>query len=210
MGDSKKKPQKKGDKDLDGLKQELELDEHKISQEELFTRLNVNPDTGLSAAEAKRRFERDGPNALTPPKQTPEWIKFCKNLFGGFSLLLWVGALLCFVAYTIESTAEEEPNNDNLYLGVVLTAVVVITGVFSYYQESKSSKIMESFKNMVPQYAICLRDGEKLNLPAEELSIGDIVEVKFGDRIPADIRILEARGFKVNIFNDKFCLHWKN
>ena len=38
-----------------------------------------------------------------------------------------------------------------------------------------------------PQYAICLRDGEKLNLPAEELSIGDIVEVKFGDRIPADI-----------------------
>jgi len=198
MGDSKKKPAKKGEKDLDGLKQELELDEHKISQEDLFQRLNVNPDTGLSAAEAKRRYERDGPNALTPPKQTPEWVKFCKNLFGGFSLLLWVGALLCFVAYTIESTAEEEPNNDNLYLGVVLTAVVVITGVFSYYQESKSSKIMESFKNMVPQYAICLRDGEKLNLPAEELSIGDIVEVKFGDRIPADIRILEARGFKVD------------
>ncbi|XP_037803094.1 sodium/potassium-transporting ATPase subunit alpha-like isoform X1 [Penaeus monodon] len=199
---SKKKPQKakgkKGDKDLNDLKQELELDEHKVPIEELFQRLTVNPDTGLSQSEAKRRIERDGPNALTPPKQTPEWVKFCKNLFGGFSLLLWIGAILCFIAYSIETAAEEEPNKDNLYLGIVLTAVVIITGVFSYYQESKSSRIMESFKNMVPQYAIVLRDGEKQNVQAEELCIGDVVEVKFGDRIPADIRVIESRGFKVD------------
>lgn len=200
MSDSKKKVKRAGgDKsDLSELKQELELDEHKIPIEELYQRLQTNPDTGLSSAEARRRYERDGPNALTPPKKTPEWIKFCKNLFGGFALLLWVGAILCFIAYSIESAAEEEPSNDNLYLGVVLTAVVVITGVFSYYQEAKSSKIMESFKNMVPQYAIVLRDGEKQNLQAEELSKGDVVEVKFGDRVPADIRIIEARGFKVD------------
>merc|ERR1711962_674070 len=165
--------------------------------EELFQRLTVNPDTGLTMTEARRRYERDGPNALTPPKTVPEWVKFCKNLFGGFSLLLWVGAILCFIAYSIEA-ASEEPANDNLYLGVVLTAVVVITGVFSYYQENKSSRIMESFKNMVPQYALCLRDGEKHNLPAEELCVGDIVEIKFGDRVPADVRVIEARGFKVD------------
>ncbi|KAK7081040.1 Sodium potassium-transporting ATPase subunit, partial [Halocaridina rubra] len=158
-GDPKsKKVNKKGgggggkkEKDLDDLKQELELDEHKVPIEELFQRLTVNPDTGLSQSEARRRIERDGPNALTPPKQTPEWVKFCKNLFGGFSLLLWIGAILCFIAYSIETAAEEEPSNDNLYLGIVLTAVVIITGIFSYYQESKSSRIMESFKNMVPQ-----------------------------------------------------------
>ena len=75
----------------------------------------------------------------------------------------------------------EEPPDDNLYLGIVLTAVVVITGIFSYYQESKSSKIMESFKNMVPQYALCVRDGEKVTIKAEELTMGDIIEVKFGD-----------------------------
>ena len=57
---------------------------------------------------------------------------------------------------------------------------------------------MESFKNMVPQYALCLRDGEKITIKAEELTLGDIIEVKFGDRIPADIRVLEARGFKVD------------
>ncbi|XP_071517295.1 sodium/potassium-transporting ATPase subunit alpha isoform X1 [Panulirus ornatus] len=189
---------KKGEKDMDSLKQELELDEHKIPIEELFQRLSVNPDTGLTQPEAKRRIERDGPNALTPPKQTPEWVKFCKNLFGGFSLLLWIGAILCFIAFSIEAASEEEPSNDNLYLGIVLTAVVIITGCFSYYQENKSSRIMESFKNMVPQYAIVIREGEKQNVQAEELCIGDIIEVKFGDRIPADVRVIEARGFKVD------------
>ena len=80
----------------------------------------------------------------------------------------------------------------------MLTAVVVVTGVFSYYQESKSNKIMESFKNMVPQYAVVVREGLKQTMKAEEICIGDIVEVKFGDRIPADIRIIEARSFKVD------------
>lgn len=56
---------------------------------------------------------------------------------------------------------------------------------------------MESFKNMVPQFATVIREGEKLTLRAEDLVLGDVVEVKFGDRIPADIRVIEARNFKV-------------
>jgi magnesium-transporting ATPase (P-type) len=56
---------------------------------------------------------------------------------------------------------------------------------------------MESFKNMVPQFATVIREGEKLTLRAEDLVLGDVVEVKFGDRIPADVRIIEARNFKV-------------
>lgn len=65
-----------------------------------------------------------------------------------------------------------------MYLGIVLSAVVIVTGIFSYYQESKSSKIMESFKNMVPQFATVIREGEKLTLRAEDLVLGDIVEVR--------------------------------
>jgi sodium/potassium-transporting ATPase subunit alpha len=57
---------------------------------------------------------------------------------------------------------------------------------------------MNSFKKLVPQYAICIREGEKITIKAEELTLGDIIEVKFGDRIPADIRILESNGFKVD------------
>jgi len=184
---------------LDNLKQELELDVHRIEIDELFRRFGTQDlQKGLSAAQAKTNQEKYGPNALTPPPTTPEWVKFLQCLFGDFALLLWLGAILCFIAYSIQAQAYEEPPDDNLYLGIVLTVVVVVTGVFSYYQESKSSKIMESFKNLVPQYALCLRDGEKLTLKADQLTLGDVIDVKFGDRVPADIRIVESRGFKVD------------
>jgi len=185
--------------DLNELKQELEIDVHKVSVEELCKRFKVQSiESGLSANQADANLAEYGPNALTPPPKTPEWVKFCQQMFSGFACLLWLGAILCFIAYSIQATAYEEPPDDNLYLGVVLTAVVTVTGIFSYYQESKSAAIMESFKNLVPQYALVRRDGEKVTLAAVELTLGDIVEVKFGDRIPADIRVLEARGFKVD------------
>ena len=57
---------------------------------------------------------------------------------------------------------------------------------------------MESFKDMVPQYALVIRDGQKLTIKAKDVCIGDLVEVKFGDRVPADIRIIEAHQFKVD------------
>jgi sodium/potassium-transporting ATPase subunit alpha len=183
---------------LADLKKELEVDTHSIPLDDLYRRFGVNPETGLTSAQAKAGNEKHGMNCLTPPATTPEWVKFLQALFGGFAMLLWLGAVLCFIAYFIQATTMEEPPDDNLYLGIVLTVVVVVTGIFSYYQESKSSKIMESFKNMVPQYALCLRDGDKLTLKADELTLGDIVEVKFGDRIPADIRVLAAHGFKVD------------
>jgi hypothetical protein len=64
--------------------------------------------------------------------------------------LLWVGAILCYVAYSVDYFTLENPQEDNLYLGLVLMSVVIITGCFQYFQERKSSKIMESFKSMVP------------------------------------------------------------
>ena len=51
---------------------------------------------------------------------------------------------------------------------------------------------------MVPQYALALREGEKVSVKAEDLVMGDVIEVKFGDRIPADIRVTESKGFKVD------------
>jgi hypothetical protein len=100
---------------------------------------------GLSHAKAKENLERDGPNALTPPKTTPEWVKFCKNLFGGFALLLWIGAILCFIAYGIQASTVEEPADDNLYLGIVLAAVVIVTG-------EKETRCVEC-----GGYAVCCR-----------------------------------------------------
>ena len=122
----------------------------------------------------------------------------CHEIFGGFSILIWGGSALCFFAYGLQATRMNDPPKDDLYLGITLAVVVLITGMFSYYQESKSFHIMESFKTLIPQNALCLRDGKLITLLVEELTLGDIVEVKAGDRIPADIRILESRGLKVD------------
>merc|ERR1719285_349956 len=190
---------KKKDKNLDELKQELEIDVHKVTVDELCKRYGTNVENGLDEKQLAKNQAEYGKNELTPPPTTPEWVKFCQCLFSGFACLLWIGAILCFVAYSIQASAYEEPPDDNLYLGIVLSAVVTVTGIFSYYQESKSAKIMEGFKNLVPQYALVRRNGgEKITVKAEDLTLGDIVEIKFGDRCPADLRILEARGLKVD------------
>merc|ERR1712001_639645 len=187
---------KKGGKNLNELKQELEIDVHRVSVDELLKRFTSNIENGLTTEQAEIGNEEHGKNQLTPPPTTPEWVKFCQNLFSGFACLLWLGAILCFLAYGIQASAYEEPPDDNLYLGIVLSAVVTVTGIFSYYQEAKSAKIMESFKNLVPQYAVVRRNGEKITVKAAELTLGDIVEIKFGDRVPADLRVIKARGFK--------------
>jgi sodium/potassium-transporting ATPase subunit alpha len=190
--------QKKKGKELDDLKQEVEMDEHTIPIDDLIRRLGTDPEKGLTTAKAKEILARDGPNALTPPPTVPEWVKFCKHLFGGFSLLLWIGAILCFLAYGVDFATSEFVEKDNLYLGIVLTGVVVVTGVFQYFQEAKSSKIMESFKDMVPTFALVVRNGETIQIKTEDVVQGDILNVKGGDRIPADIRIISAHGFKVD------------
>ncbi|CAM4839351.1 unnamed protein product [Rotaria magnacalcarata] len=197
---SKKKTKaEKKEADMDDLKKELDIDDHRLSLEELLQRYETDPQFGLTDAKVKEFLNRDGPNALTPPKTTPEWMKFCKQMFGGFALLLWIGAILCFIAHSITvATHHGEAPNDNLWLGVALTIVVIVTGCFSYYQEAKSSRIMDSFKNLVPLQAIVIRNGERKNVKSEDLVVGDIVDIKFGDRVPADIRILEAHGFKVD------------
>ena len=69
---------------------------------------------GLTVQRAREVLDRDGLNQLSPPKTVPEWVKFCKLLFGGFSLLLWLGAILCFVAYSIQVSMDEDPPGDNV------------------------------------------------------------------------------------------------
>eukprot|EP00118_Oscarella_pearsei_P002645 m.11136 g.11136 ORF g.11136 m.11136 type:complete len:1036 (+) comp23003_c0_seq1:66-3173(+) len=198
------KPAKKGKtkkdraEEMKELKRELELDEHRISLEELCTRFETDRNKGLTKEKAAQVLERDGYNELSPPKTIPEWIKFCKQLFGGFATLLWIGSLLCFIAYGIQAGTTKNPQLDNVYLGVVLAAVVIVTGVFSYYQEAKSSAIMESFKTMVPTVAVVVRNGQREDIPARELVVGDVVDVKGGDRIPADLRLVVVAGLKVD------------
>lgn len=70
------------------------------------------PWQGLTASQAAEVLLRDGPNALKPPKTTPEIVKFLKLLFGGFSALLWCGAVLCFFSYTLSVIDDPDAEKD--------------------------------------------------------------------------------------------------
>ena len=148
---------KKGKKrEASELKKEVVLDVHTVDLAELCERFGTNLETGLTSQQAKAGNAEYGLNELTPPHQTPELVKFLKTLFTGFSLLLWVAAILSFLAYGLEA-------------GSVLVFVVIVTGIFSYYQESKSSSVMESFKNLVPHTSLVRRNGEKMTVMAKEV-----------------------------------------
>ncbi|XP_026762448.2 LOW QUALITY PROTEIN: sodium/potassium-transporting ATPase subunit alpha-like [Galleria mellonella] len=184
---------------LSVLKKEIQTDMHLIPLKDLFVLLGTDPVQGLTSTRAAELLEYYGPNTLTPATQYG-WPKVLfKSLCTGFSILIWLGASLCLIAYLIEISTKPNASSDNLYLGCVLIAVDVICGLFSFYQNYKSSKIMKTFNNMIPQYSNCIRDGV-LNSETQvhDLVKGDLVQVKIGDVVPADIRIINSKGFKVD------------
>ncbi|XP_011883537.1 PREDICTED: sodium/potassium-transporting ATPase subunit alpha-like [Vollenhovia emeryi] len=192
------KAQQQRNRDLDALRRDIDTDVHVKSPADLLQSLQVDLEQGLSTIVAKSRLRDQGLNALTPLKRTLEIQKILHRFCGGFSSLIWVGAILCFGNYFLQLGTYGEATEDHLWLGLVLIVLIIVTGAFSYYQDSKSSRIMESFQQMVPQRAKVLRDGERKELLATELVVGDIVLLETGDRVPADIRILECQGLKVD------------
>ncbi|XP_072754932.1 sodium/potassium-transporting ATPase subunit alpha-B [Anoplolepis gracilipes] len=182
--------------EIEELHQELETIDHMIALDILCEKLNTNTETGLTNEEALKIFVRDGPNAMSPPKVTPEYLKFLKCMFHGFAALLWVCAILCFILYVV-TYFMRQPDIGIVWLGIIIVLICITSGVFAYIQESKNIKVMESFKKMVPTFATVIRDGVKLRLGTEELVLGDLVEIRMGDKIPADIRIIECRGLRV-------------
>uniref|UniRef100_A0A8R1ESE2 Cation_ATPase_N domain-containing protein n=1 Tax=Caenorhabditis japonica TaxID=281687 RepID=A0A8R1ESE2_CAEJA len=76
---------KKTNKSLDELKKDIVIDDHEISLEALLKRYSTSGTAGISEGEAASRLRSDGPNALTPPKQTSKWVKLAGSVFGGFN-----------------------------------------------------------------------------------------------------------------------------
>ena len=144
-------------------------------------------------------FQRDGPNTPSQALEPPTWVRFSKNIFGGFSFMLWLGALLCFAHYSIQAGLHAEVPLDDLVLGFSLIVCVLVTGVFSFVQERKEAAIQAEFDKLLPEKALVIRDGEELLIDASDLVLGDIVLINAGDQIAADIRIFETSNFKVVI-----------
>merc|ERR1711871_1807864 len=175
-----------------------------MPMEQLLQKLGSNMN-GLTEVEAQKYRDMQGENRLTPPAQRSECMKFIDNLTGFFSLLLWLGSFLCFVAFGIDVAANGADYADwaNMYLGVVLAVVTFVTGVFSYYQEAAASSLMAEFANLatVQKVDVRRREGEGFkveNIDSTELVAGDMVALKFGMKTPADIRLVNSTNIKVD------------
>jgi sodium/potassium-transporting ATPase subunit alpha len=118
--------------------------------------------------------------------------KACAHIAGGFSLLLWAGGFLCFIVYGIDGSIPD------LTLGIVLCVVVMATGIFSYLQELKSEAVLDAFMKLTPESCFVKRDGTEINMEARNLTLGDVVRLTAGQKVPADVIMIESNGIKVD------------
>ncbi|CBJ25862.1 conserved unknown protein [Ectocarpus siliculosus] len=181
-----KKKQANTDEKKD-LKSNYTTEDHKTDLDALLSSLGTHATQGMTKAAAEKRLQEEGKNQLTPPPETPWYINFLKELFGNkFSLLLWAGAILCFVGFGLQQDLE------NLYLGIVLAVVVFVTGCFSYFQNAKSDDLMKSFASMSPPKVTVVREGKTFTVESADICRGDLIRVEGGDLIPADVRIIDC------------------
>ncbi|CAL8072099.1 unnamed protein product [Orchesella dallaii] len=177
---------------------EWDIDDHKIEVLELQSRYDTDLHWGLSEKQVLKNRKHYGENFLQPPPKPSAFLKFFRAVIGGLNALLWGSAFLSFLSYGAQYIYTDRISNDNLVLGCALIVVVHISGAFSFYQEFKSSRIMESFKTMVPRSCVVFREGSRAEIDVKELVVGDLVEINYGDLVPADIRILECQNFTVD------------
>eukprot|EP01031_Cornospumella_fuschlensis_P038632 gene38632-46964_t len=166
---------------------------HLYTPEELYKELDTNPQ-GLSSEEHAKRLAIYGENLITPPKTTHWLIKLFYTLVGGFQLMMWFGAVLCFVVFGLTNGKDVQ----TLALGIVLIVVVVVTTIFQTVQEGKSDKVMAALKALAPSTVFVYRDGSLQEVAAATLVPGDIVKVTGGEKVPADVRVLSSSDLKVN------------
>ena len=134
---------------------------------------------GLSQLEAQRRLERFGANRLPSLRRRPLVLRFIDQLVHFMALLLWVAGGLAFAAGTPQ-------------LGWAIWGVVLINGVFSFWQDYQAERTLAALKRSLPRQVRLFRDGVPTQLSAELLVPGDRILLEEGDRVPADSRLIRA------------------
>ncbi|WP_372396474.1 HAD-IC family P-type ATPase [Azospirillum sp. HJ39] len=156
---------------------------HALDADAVAGRLG-SPAGGLDGAEAAARLGRFGPNRLTPPRRRPAWLRFLSQFH---NLLIYVLLASGAVALALRHWTDA---------GVIF-GVVLVNALIGYLQEGKAEQAMEAIRNMLSPHAVVLRDGHAVTLEAEALVPGDRVFLASGDRVPADLRLVRAKGLLV-------------
>jgi Ca2+-transporting ATPase len=157
----------------------------RVAAGDVGARLGVDPAVGLSGARAAELLQRDGPNALPAEAQVPGWRRFLDQ-YRSYMQIILVGAAIVSLAIKEWSTA------------IVLIAITLLNAGVSLRQEGKAESAMNALKAMVTATARVRRDGSELEIPAEEVVVGDVVLLSAGDDVPADGRIIEASSLQID------------
>jgi magnesium-transporting ATPase (P-type) len=149
----------------------------------VLAELDSSP-AGLAGDEAARRGAAGGPNALPAPPPRPAW----RRLLGQFNNLLIHVLLAAGVAAALLDHAID---------AAVIFAVVLINGLIGFVQEGRAERAMEAIGGMLAPRARARRDGGWQRIDATGLVVGDVVLLKAGDKVPADLRLIDSHGLRV-------------
>ena len=158
---------------------ELTKPAHALQIDDIVAQLESDVDSGLSKSEAISRHSQYGPNELDDgPGVQP--IKILIRQVANAMMLVLILAMA--VSFGIKSWIE----------GGVVTAIIILNIVVGFLQEYQAEKTMDSLRSLSSPTANVIREGSSVNIPSTEITIGDIVELKVGDTVPADIRYLST------------------
>ncbi|KAG0269640.1 hypothetical protein BGZ95_001997 [Linnemannia exigua] len=165
------------------------VDFHKLTPTEISLRFNTNETLGLEQAEAERRLRANGPNTLVSRK--PNYVKKTLGyVFGGFCSVLWIGVITFFVCW--QPVLQPAPIDTNLALAVLVIFVILLQASFSAFQDFSTARVMSSIMDMIPADCMVYRDGQLVKIPASTLVVGDRVHLSLGNKVPADLRLVQA------------------
>jgi calcium-translocating P-type ATPase len=142
--------------------------------------------TGLSGAEAQTRLDRFGANRLPTLRRRLLVLRLADQMLHFMALLLWVAGALAFAAGMPQ-------------LGWAIWAVVLINGLFSFWQEYQAERTLAVLRQALPRQVRVWRDGQLLELTADVLVPGDRIALEEGDQVPADARLIEANTLSLDL-----------
>lgn len=156
---------------------------YQLTVEEVLKNQQSQP-SGLTHNEASARLARDGLNALPEKAGKPAWLRFLAHFHDVLIYVLIAAAALTAVMEHWVDTA-------------VILGVAVINALIGHIQENNAEKSLKSIRNMLSASAVVVRNGQHETVATTDLVVGDIVVLRAGDRIPADLRVMEAHNLRV-------------
>lgn len=159
--------------------------------DQLYSELGSGP-RGLSVNEVEERLVEHGPNILPEAKKTPLARKAIAQVKNLFNVLLIVAAGLSFI------TGIGSNDASSIQMGFAILLVVVVSAVFSLFQEYRAEQAVEVLRQLVPVNVRAVREGKVVQTHAFEIVPGDVISLEEGDKVPADARLVSAFQFSVD------------